>query len=115
MVYEDMKRLTKPFRPFRITTTSGESFDVWQREGFLLANWHIVVGLLKSGTDEYEHAPFMLTSATSPTSNTFLSPSPAPRATGRRGTENGNRVLAAGEGVSRRGSRHSTPSSQTVR
>lgn len=54
MVYEDMKRLTKPFRPFRITTTSGESFDVWQREGFLLANWHIVVGLLKPGTDEYE-------------------------------------------------------------
>ena len=59
MTYSDLRSLTQPFRPFRIKTTTGQVYDVWQREGFILANWHIVIGLLKSGTDEYERTVFL--------------------------------------------------------
>jgi hypothetical protein len=59
MTYPDLQAFTKPFRPFRIVTANNEVFDIWQREGFILTAGYIDIGLLKSGTDEYERVTWV--------------------------------------------------------
>ena len=60
MTYADMLAVTRPWKgPFRIVTANNETFDVWQREGFILTPGHIDIGLLKSGTDEYERTTWV--------------------------------------------------------
>jgi hypothetical protein len=46
MLHGDMLQVTNPFRPFRIVTTNGETYDVRHREGFILTNTSITLGLL---------------------------------------------------------------------
>lgn len=60
MTYGDMLAATRPWKgPFRVVTSNNETFDVWQREGFILTTGHIDIGLLKSGTDEYERTTWV--------------------------------------------------------
>ncbi len=50
MLHSDLFPLvhTKPFKPFRITMTEGDTYDVWHREGFFLTQTMMHVGLLPS-------------------------------------------------------------------
>ncbi len=54
MTYTELRDLTRPWKgPFRVRTTSGETYDVWQREGFLLTTGCLHIGLLNPGTEDY--------------------------------------------------------------
>lgn len=47
MTHTDMlQQVAKPFHPFRLTTASGDTYEVRHREGFILTPTYITVGLL---------------------------------------------------------------------
>ncbi len=46
MTLNDIMQVTNPFRPFRMLTVSGVSYDVRHREAFILTPTYITVGLL---------------------------------------------------------------------
>src|SRR5437867_2819567 len=50
MTYTSIRDLTrqKPFHPFVLQTSTGETYTVRHVEGFLLATDHIIIGLLKN-------------------------------------------------------------------
>ena len=50
MTAQDLARAITPFRPFRLLTTSGQSYDVRHREAFILTPTYITVGLLEGPT-----------------------------------------------------------------
>ena len=47
MTAQDLARAITPFRPLRLLTTSGESYEVRHREAFILTPTYITVGLLE--------------------------------------------------------------------
>jgi len=55
MLQADFIRAISPFRPFRIITTNGETYDIRHREGFILTPTYLTVGLLPGpGAVAYE-------------------------------------------------------------
>ncbi len=55
MMQQDFVRAITPFRPFRIVTSSGESYVVRHREGYILTPTYITIGLLPGpGTIAFE-------------------------------------------------------------
>ena len=59
MTYTSIRDLTrqKPFQPFVLQTSTGETYTVRHVEGFLLATDHIIIGLLKNEAgQDYERS-----------------------------------------------------------
>jgi len=47
MTAQDFARAITPFRPFRLLTTSGQTYDIRHREAFVFTPTYITVGLLE--------------------------------------------------------------------
>jgi len=47
MTAQDLARAITPFRPFRLLTTSGQTYDIRHREAFILTPTFMTVGLLE--------------------------------------------------------------------
>ncbi len=57
MTQADLLQAITPFKPFRVITTSGETYNVRHREAYILTPTYITIGLLPTPTGQvYERS-----------------------------------------------------------
>jgi hypothetical protein len=57
MTQQDLLAQITPFKPFRVITTSGDTYDVWHREAYILTPSYLMIGLLPTPTGQtYERS-----------------------------------------------------------